>query len=272
MKLLIDADMLLFKCLTANEEEFCIHDEVWTRHCDLAVVRQEYHYHCSRLAIHWNCREDDLIHCFTDRSAFRRELSPNYKHSRKSKPKPIGYKPMKDELLQMPNAYMHKAIEADDLIGIFASRLLRLEEDYAVVTRDKDMNQIPGWHCWLDEEAKWVSPGEASKFFWKQLLVGDRADDIAGVPTIGDKRAEALTADWDVTNPAECWKQAVKLFAEKGKMPTADAETTALQTARLIYILQEQDYNFKTEEVTLWNPTTPTPRKRSLASGSTRMS
>ena len=30
MKLLIDADMLLFKCLTANEEEFCIHDEVWT--------------------------------------------------------------------------------------------------------------------------------------------------------------------------------------------------------------------------------------------------
>ena len=49
---------------------------------------------------------------------------------------------MKDELLQMPNAYMHKQIEADDLIGIFASRLLRLEEEYAVVTRDKDMNQI----------------------------------------------------------------------------------------------------------------------------------
>ena len=187
MKLLIDADMLLFKCLTANEEEFCIHDEVWTRHCDLAVVRQEYHYHCTRLAIHWNCREDDLIHCFTDRSAFRRELSPNYKHSRKRKPKPIGYKPMKDELLQMPNAY--KAIEADDLIGIFASRLLRLEEEYAVVTRDKDMNQIPGWHCWLDEEANWVSQGQASKFFWKQLrLVTELMTSLVSPPLVTEDR------------------------------------------------------------------------------------
>ena len=40
--------------------------------------------------------------------------------------------------------------------------------------------------------ANWVSQGEASKFFWKQLLVGDRADDITGVRTIGDKRADAL--------------------------------------------------------------------------------
>ena len=282
MKLLIDADMLLRKVMHANEVEECISQEVWTRHADLAVVRQEYQHICTGLAIEWDCRPGDLIHCFTSGSGFRKRVTSTYKLNRIHSPKPIGWLPMKQEILTWDNAYLHDDIEADDLLGIFATRLRRLGEDYVVMTHDKDLDQVPGRHVW-----KWAKPpekeededrrdftrteGDAQACFWRQVLIGDRTDNVRGVDGVGVKGAEKIVSQWDVTDPASCWKETLSLFEKnkinKVKVTKEEAHEMALTAARLIYILREQDYNFKTGEVTLWNPPALKQRRRSLVSG-----
>lgn len=60
-------------------------------------------------------------------------------------------------------------------------------------TQDKDMRMVPGWHLdWVDNRMRWVPPGTydlvmndkqyGTKWFWLQMLHGDTADFIPGLP------------------------------------------------------------------------------------------
>lgn len=61
---------------------------------------------------------------------------------------------------------------------------------------DKDLNMVPGWHYNPDkEELYFTDEFEASRFFYKQLLVGDKqTDNIPGLTGVGDRTAEKLLA------------------------------------------------------------------------------
>jgi 5'-3' exonuclease len=63
-----------------------------------------------------------------------------------------------------------------------------------VVSIDKDMAQIPGWHVnpTKDDFPRWVSEEEADYFLALQWLTGDSTDGIPGLPGIGPKKAEKL--------------------------------------------------------------------------------
>ena len=79
--------------------------------------------------------------------------------------------------------------EADDGFG-FISMNCPLD---VIATRDKDMRQLPGWHLnWDTYELIKVEPGQFAleaggklyghKWFWTQMLWGDAADNIPGLP------------------------------------------------------------------------------------------
>lgn len=82
--------------------------------------------------------------------------------------------------------------EADDLIACAAHKSGSFD-DYVVVSIDKDLNMIPGNHYNpVKKEQYCVSKEEAYMFFFKQLLAGDKTDDIPGIRGIGLTKAAKL--------------------------------------------------------------------------------
>jgi len=70
------------------------------------------------------------------------------------------------------------------------------EQDYVICTIDKDLDNIRGWHYnFQRNDLYYLSEKETIKHFYKQLLTGDRTDNIPGLKGIGDKRAEKILAD-----------------------------------------------------------------------------
>lgn len=86
--------------------------------------------------------------------------------------------------------------ESDDYIRIWANQCWAAGETYYVCSIDKDLKCIPGLHYNLKtRKIEEVSESFALKFFYRQLLEGDRTDNIPGIPGIGPKTTEKYLAD-----------------------------------------------------------------------------
>lgn len=94
--------------------------------------------------------------------------------------------------------------EADDLFAMYSHRLGY--ENVVIVTQDKDMRMVPGWHMtWDEHRMVCVEPGDdlvfldkqyGMRWFWLQMLHGDTADNIPGLPKyINEKGKPALIGE-----------------------------------------------------------------------------
>lgn len=118
---------------------------------------------------------------------FRKRINSEYKANRKDKPQPIYLQLCRDFLIREWNAEISEGCEADDLLGINQA------EETIICTFDKDLDMIPGLHYnWKTRNIYSVSEIEGLKFFYKQLLIGDKADNIFGVDGIGPVKAAKL--------------------------------------------------------------------------------
>ena len=133
--LLIDADLLLFRTMAANEIEANLGDEVWVRWAELNGVRADWWDTIEEWKDHWKTTDYRL--CWTGSSAFRKRIASDYKANRSSKPKPIGYGALKHELLTYSKTYGHDEIEADDWFNP-GRGLPQGRRESIVVSGDKD--------------------------------------------------------------------------------------------------------------------------------------
>lgn len=119
---------------------------------------------------------------------------------RKKVPYPVTYKGNRGEkpvmlpdirkyLVERYKAIITDGCEADDAIGIYATE----NPGCIVASVDKDLRQIPGRHYHLDKkDFTDVSEVEGLRVLYRQMLTGDRTDNILGVDRIGVKTAEKL--------------------------------------------------------------------------------
>lgn len=88
--------------------------------------------------------------------------------------------------------------EADDLFGHYGHAD---PERSVIATQDKDMRMVPGWHIdWVANLMHYVPPGTydlthndkqyGTKWFWLQMLHGDTADHIPGLPWWADSKGK----------------------------------------------------------------------------------
>jgi len=183
---------------------------------------------------------DDTILFFTDSVNFRKQIDPAYKGHRNRK-KPCGYRRVINKLKEEYNVVVMPQLEADDAIGIYATK----EEGHIICSPDKDMRQIPGDLYDLSTGVVTITKKEGDDWHLIQTLAGDQTDGYSGVPGFGIKRAVSFFEENGYT-----WDSVVEAFKSKDL-----DESVALQNARLAKILQHTDYDFDTESVKLWTPT-----------------
>ncbi len=137
---------------------------------------------------------------------FRLKLNPDYKANRP--PMPEELKCQIPRLKEMASAfgwaqYAETGFEADDLIGGIASHLK--DREIRIVSSDKDLSQLVNSHVKMLSPAKGGGFEERGIDFVREkfgippekvadylALVGDTADNIAGVAGIGPKSAAQL--------------------------------------------------------------------------------
>ena len=239
MKLLIDADFIVYKSCAAAETEIDWGD-------DTILVTSNFSDAYSATKRELNKLENKfgslstLILFFSDAVNFRKKILPEYKGHRNRK-KPCGYKRVINALRKEYKVILKPTLEADDSMGVYATKY----PGNIIVSPDKDMRQIPGKLSNLDETFT-VTPEEGAAWHLIQSISGDQTDGYGGVPGIGVKRAESLFKEKGYT-----WKAVVEAFEEKGL-----TEADALVNARLAKILTVEDYDFKKCKPKLWNPST----------------
>ena len=178
MKALIDGDILVYRIGFASEDE----PE------SIAIAR------CSEFI-------EDLIlfngfgeyqGYLTGKRNFRNEIAVTapYKGNRKSA-KPKHYQLLRDYMESAWSFTMIEDQEADDAIGIAAYEMEVGE--YCICSIDKDLDMLRGDHYnFVKDERYFITEEEGIKNFYKQLLMGDRVDNIIGIKGIGTVKAERL--------------------------------------------------------------------------------
>ncbi len=117
------------------------------------------------------------------RSDFVKEVA--YKANRAAKP--FYHEFARQSLINDLGAIEVDDQETDDELGIQQNMLT------CICTKDKDLLTIPGLNFnWVTGILKYISEQEADKYFYEQILIGDRADNIKGLPGIGPKKAEKI--------------------------------------------------------------------------------
>jgi 5'-3' exonuclease len=112
-----------------------------------------------------------------------------YKGNRGNREKPKWFYDMRDRLEDEWGAEVIHGQEADDALAIAATA----NPNCIIATIDKDLLQVPGRHYnFVKEIYQEVSEVEGLRFLYKQMLTGDRTDNIRGVHGIGEKKAEKI--------------------------------------------------------------------------------
>jgi 5'-3' exonuclease len=136
-------------------------------------------------------------------------------------------------------------LEGDDVIGILATG--DYKDKAVIVSGDKDMRTITGWHCFIiDDSIEFVDANKADYNFCTQVLVGDQADGYKGCVGVGAVKASRVLLD--KKNIDELWTAVIDEFL-RNKYVADDA----YHQARLARILRAGEYNFKTNKPKLWN-------------------
>ena len=238
MKLLIDADYIVYKSCAAAETELDFGDDVILVTSNFSDAYSATTRELTKLKDEFGSLSD-IVLFFSDYKNFRKKVFPDYKGHRNRK-KPCGYKRVVNQLKTEFETIIMPTLEADDALGIYATQY----PGNVVVSPDKDIKQIPGKLYNLDETFT-ISPEEGAKWHLIQSISGDSTDGYSGVPGIGVKRAETL-----FNKEGYSWKTVVNAYKAKDL-----TEADALINARLARILTFDDYDFDKQQPKLWSPT-----------------
>lgn len=237
LRLLFDADMLVYRVTSAAETEINWYGDLWTLHSDISECKEKLDAMVvsitDRVLGHLKYEGDyKIVMCFSDRQNFRKTILPSYKENRSGKRKPIAYSAMVEWVIGNFTTIHMPYLEADDVIGILATEP---ETNNVIISGDKDMKSIPGvFYDTIHNEFYNISEAEADYWHLYQTLVGDTADNYKGCPKIGTVSATKLLSK------EATWQVVVSAFEKAGL-----TEEDALIQARVARILRYSDYDFE---------------------------
>lgn len=238
MLILIDGDILCYTVASKVEKAINWGDDFWTLHSDLKEAKQRVDVDVVEFVEILG--GTDFKVCLSDPLNFRKNVYPQYKHNRVGVRKPTVFNELRQYIVDTWSVQQWKNLEADDVMGILATG----KKKAVIVSADKDMKTVPGRFYNPSKPEQGiveVSLADANRQHLMQTLTGDRTDGYPGCPGIGEVRAEKIVEGG--------WEAVVEAYVKAGLN-----EATAVEQARMAYILRHGDYNKKTKEVRLWRP------------------
>lgn len=220
-----------------------------------------------------------LIVFLTGPLNYRKVVLPSYKANRSGVARPVALKQVYAAIREsFPVVYLN-GLEADDLMGMTLTSP-KSKGQAVIVSMDKDMRTLPGWHLnpAKEREPVEVKLGDANRYWFSQALTGDTSDGYVGCPGIGPKKASTILEGWDGVDLVEGFRVVRQTFerfhtksfkqgndATDGMLANTLSYVDALQQLRVARILRDGDFNKRTNEVTLWTPDSLPHLKASVA-------
>lgn len=247
---LIDADINLFQITQQHELEVDWGEGIKTMSCDVDHAKMVFDEEIKGIVKKVDA--DEYILCMTGDNNFRKKNFPTYKANRKETRKPMGYKDLKDHAIANHPYKIYDELEADDVMGIMATKKSPEGVEYVIHSLDKDMKTIPAliWDRTVSKVVR-TSDIEADRFLYFQILNGDVTDGYTGCPSIGKKTAEkALML---CTTELQMREAAYRLYCKYYKDDEKAKEAMIYQAGQA-RILRSSDFDFSTKSVIIWNP------------------
>ena len=179
---------------------------------------------------------DDYKAYITGKENFRNDIAVTapYKGNRKDMKRPVHYDAIRRHLVDL-GATQVEGMEADDAIAIEATA-----NGGFIVSIDKDLDQIPGHHYnFVKHEEYFVTEEQGLLNFYKQILTGDRVDNIVGIKGIGPVKAHKLLCECKTEK--EMFDVCVKAYNDAGE----DGVSRTVENARLLWLLRAPNQHYQ---------------------------
>lgn len=158
-----------------------------------------------------------------------------YKGNRKDTPKPTWLSFVRQVILDQYRAILSNGFEADDLIAMAANK--HGYNSVVIVSTDKDFNQLPVTIYNLTKgEFTTISKVDAIRNFYKQVLMGDRVDNIFGIYGIGPVKAEKILAG--LTTEIEMYQACLEAYEELDTFKEYTPVERVHENAKLLFLLR----------------------------------
>lgn len=244
---LLDADIICYEYGDCKDEE----GTQLPLNLTLARVRERIEKIKERSGVD----ELKLYLTSTDKSNFRYDLATilPYKGNR-PKEKSRWWSAIRHELIMNYGAEEVFGMEADDKLAIEQTDAIWWDKDKSewcpdksntvIISRDKDLNTVPGWHYGWEaglckEKPLWFQTEIGGlRCFYKQLLTGDKSvDNILGLFGVGVK-SKLVTVIDDMETEEEMYVHCHKQYTDRFG---SYADTFLIENARLLHMLRTEE-------------------------------
>lgn len=279
--LILDADWLVFKAMSASEVSTNWGDDIWTLECDHKKA--------------WNIFKDSIesfktrkkawkgapvVLAFSSSTNWRKLLvDPTYKENRAEVRKPVGYREFIEKVTQCDEwtSIREDNLEGDDVMSIIGSNSSIYGFARAVlISCDKDFKTVPNCSFLWCTTGNILTHSEAWADYWHlfQTIKGDPTDGYNGIAGFGEtatiKFLQSPYALQKVTKIIQSGKNKGKEVTQYIKVSMEDytiwtalltiaekagmTEQDVINQARMARLLRWDEYNCDTKEITLWTP------------------
>ena len=218
---LIDSDSLLYRVGFSSEDE-----EEWIAKARLdetltALVDDELN----------ECTDHKFFISGSENFRFAVATTHPYKGNRENIKRPKHLKALREHIVNKWEAMVSCNKEADDDVCIAANLQL-----YCIIAHiDKDLDQIPGSHYnYVKKEFYNIGKFEGLKNLYKQMLIGDVADNIKGVKGIGKVKAEKILKE--CFTEKDLYETVLSCYTNSNR-----TKEDLHESATLLYLLRSED-------------------------------
>lgn len=182
---------------------------------------------------------NDVILVVGDKENWRKQYHPDYKANRKDKEKPIMYDIILKELFNNYEVVSLPNLEADDTCRIIYEDNQNYNTRKILVSIDKDFHSFPcELYDPLHNQEFVINKAQADYNLMRQIIMGDKADNIRGLEGYGEVKATKFMDDEPRT-----LDDVRELFKENGQLEDFKINLN------LVSMVSINRYNFSTGEV-----------------------
>lgn len=243
MRALVDGDICLYRVGYTTQEES---EDIALLRIDELIQRILDTIQATSYNVYLSCGRKD---------SFRAKLNPEYKaHRTREKPKHYGL--LKEHLINKWNALVAVEEEADDLIGIEQAK----DKETVACTIDKDILYGVEGHKYdfVKDKMFYTTQEEATLFFYKQLVMGDKADNIFGISGIGIAKASKALDELLGEPEEELYTKVCDMYRDWLLQEWADQyeEWTSNEERRMLDLitLSGKQLKIRSYEEEVWSP------------------